>query len=913
MGPFLDRLATALLDRHRGALDRVAVVLPGRRAGLHLRKYLAARAGGPVWSPELLDMGAFMERVSGMRQGEGMELLFLLHEAHRAMKGATADDLGEFLQWAPATLRDMSEVDAHLLDLDGLYRDLKDFHEIEEWSFRLERTSPGQERLNQQWRTTGDLHRAMARLMAERGFGTSGALARRAAEMAAHDGLDVPWDSVWFAGLNALEPAALAVAAHLQAKGRACVAWDADRSYLDDDRQEAGRFLRRSIARLGPGVLEPGSTVLELPRAFRSVSVPNTIAQANWAAEHLAGLSAGEREATAVVLADQDLLLPLLEALPAGIGPLNVTMGMPLNALPVHGLSEAFLDLHANYRPGSGYPLGIVERLLWHPFLHQGRATAAVVAALREKRGSRVEPDAILLAAVESGMATPGTMKDAIEPLDGDPGGITFRFQALLAWAMTTSGGDALAREQLFRTAMLQRRMDEGLARGGVGVPDLRTYAELRGRLMREERVAFFGEPLSGLQVMGFLETRAIDHERVLLLGANEGVLPPASAQGSWIPHEVRRAYGMPLRADTEAIAAYHFHRLAHQARELVLVHAPSSDAGGAGEPTRYIAQWKHDLAGRSATTTSSGSVIAGTPVRRAPRIAVAKDAQIAARIAEMAARGFSPSALATWLRCPLDFHFTHVLRVRSTEEVDGKLGSDVLGEAVHGVLEDVFRPFLGRTVDPAVLREEAGRANDHLALRLGRHFPVHTLAQGHFRLRAEMASHALSGYLLAEAERCTATAVVPLAIEEEVSAMLPDGTRLRGRCDRVEERGGVVHVLDMKTGGVQDRDLKLRGLEREDIVPDRRHALQLLVYAWTYMTSNPGVAMARAGIVPLRHASRSEGMLLTVEGSPDIRRDMLPAIAGLLSGLIAELRDPVVPFQHDPESTYCTCCVAAE
>ena len=147
MEPFLERLAKLLLQRHRNELDRVAVVLPGRRAGLHLRKYLARSAGTTLWSPELFDPGSFMQRVSGMRQGGTTEMLFLLHQAHRDVEGDRAEPLAEFLKWAPVTLRDMSEVDAHLLDPDQLYRDLRAYHEIEEWSFRgSEALSPSQQR-----------------------------------------------------------------------------------------------------------------------------------------------------------------------------------------------------------------------------------------------------------------------------------------------------------------------------------------------------------------------------------------------------------------------------------------------------------------------------------------------------------------------------------------------------------------------------------------------------------------------------------------------------------------------------------------------------------------------------------------------------------------------------------------------
>ena len=910
MEPFLDRLANALLEHHGDELDRVAVVLPGRRAGLYLRKYLAQHADKALWSPDMLDVGAFMERLTGMRQGGALEMLFLLHEAHRAVEGERAEELIEFMRWAPTTLRDLSEVDTHLLPLDQLYRDLRAYSEIDEWSFRLTETlSAGQERMLNQWVSTGALHQRMSSLMLERGVGTSGALARRAAELAKANALETPWKSVWFAGLNALDPATTAVAHYLQRNGSAQFAWDADDHYLSDERQEAGRFLRRSIVQLGPGTLPPVDQLRTRSRNLTTVTVPNKVAQARYAAQWLAQLAPADRADTAVVLADEDLLMPLLEAFPADLGPLNVTMGIPLTALPIHGLAESFLDLHAARSAGGDLLVPSIERLLLHPFLHQGVATTRTIAALTITQRPRIRESDVLSAAEREGMSVPQAMRDALLPVAGLID-IAPRMNALLAWAQEVKTSDRFAQEQLFRVARLQREFDGSLARQGVADLDTTAYALLRKSLLRDERLTFLGEPLNGLQVMGFLETRAIDHSRVLLLGANEGTLPRADGQASWIPFEVRRAYGLPLRSDTEAITAYHFQRLLHLADDVQAVtHSGGGD--GTGEASRFLAQWEHELNGKSGTHMEKRSLSATYPVRSAPRIEVTKDANVRSRIETMAQRGFSPSALGTWLRCPLDFYFTRLLGIRPPEEVNDQLGSDVLGEAVHTVLEQVFRPTLNTSLEPGILREQASAIPASLHQELNKHFPADTLARGHFRLRMEMAQQAVSNYLLSEAERCTNEETITLGLEEDIAAALPDGTKLAGRCDRIEERNGITCILDLKTGRVEEKDLVLKGLEREHIGPDRQYALQLLMYAWILLEQRPTLAAVRAGIVPLRKTTQADGLWLKVMGSEEIKRAQMPAIAELLMTLIDELRDPGTRFTHSEDSLYCACCIA--
>ncbi len=857
----------------------------------------------------MLNMGSFLERFSRMRQGEGMEMLFMLFDAYQRSTEGAKEGLPEFLQWAPATLRDMSEVDSHLLDLGQLYRDLRQFHEIEEWSFRLGDLSEGQERLAHHWLATGRLHRQMHEMMAEHGVGTTGYLARKGAEQAGELAAGLPWQHVWFAGLNAVDPATTRIIQSLMELGKAQVAWDADLYYLEDPAQEAGRFLRRSIKDLGAGTIPAVDMLRQHPRRWHLTTVPNSVAQTRAAAQVLAALPEEEREGTAVVLASEDLLMPLLEALPPDGGPYNITMGMPLKALPVHGLVEAYLDLQDRHISGLGYHHADVERLLLHPFLQSAGRTPAIIQAIRKEQLGRLKFQDLLNILRSHGYAI-AAAEAALEPTEGELARSQKGILHLLEWAREMVQADAFANEQLFRMARLQYRLDQGLQRYGRGQRlDIRSYSALRTRLFREEQIGFFGEPLGGVQIMGFLETRAIDHKRVIVLGANDGTLPSTSTPQSWIPFEIRRAYKLPLPGDPEAITAYHFHRLMHLCDEAHLVHDTSGDNGSAG-PSRFIEQWKLELIPNSATVLHERTLVPPFPKRNAPPVAIRKDAHVLRKLQEWGQSGLSPSALGSWLTCPLDVYFRYVLGVKQQEEVDEKLGSDVLGAAVHRVLESIYRPIIGRPIRSEELQELAGQIHEALTRDLSTIFPSETLRVGSFRLRIEMAAKAMAAYLAAEAHRCRSGSTIPLSIEEVFEAPLPNGIHIKGRCDRVEERDGIVHILDLKTGNVQPWQAELKGLEREHLSADKRYALQLLIYAWTYLHQHPEVSVVRAGIIPMQRASQAEGILLKVAGSHDIGRGMMAGISDLLTTLVEEIMDPGAPFSHHTDSLYCGCCV---
>ncbi len=909
MPPFLERLARVLLETHPDGLQDVAVVLPGRRAGMVLRKYLAQLAGRSQWSPDMLDMGIFLERVSGMRRGSAMELLFLLYRTHRELRGDRTEGFDEFLQWAPVTLRDMSEVDQHLLDLDDLYRELHSYDEIEAWSFtRLGEPSAAQQRLIQHWKATGELHRAMGVHMRAVAMGTAGAVARAAAESVAGTETQLPWKAVWFAGLNALEPAPTTVIQALQKIGLAHLAWDTDRWYLEDPLQEAGLFLRRSIAAMGPGVLPPVDAIRTRPRTVHIVSVPNTVAQAAHAAQYLHELAPDERAATVVVLADELLLMPLLEALPADIAPLNVTMGLPLEALPIHGFTEAFFDLHRGYREEQGFRLADAERFFGHPFIFREDLTPRLITSLRSGQRSTIPLPVLADTMRDSGFPEVEKLIAALTPVNDPVAEMPARSRSLFAWCDALCGSDLLAREQLFRMARLQQHLDQELQRSGLSGIGMEAYTRLRDRLLREERLDLIGEPLSGLQVMGLLETRAIDHQHILVLGATEGILPRGEGEQSWIPNDIRKSHGLPLRHDREAITAYHAIRLLQGADKVHLVH-PSITSPDSTGPSRFMAQWAHELPGGTASKVVHSGRTATIAQRAMPLIAVQKDDAVRVRLDAILTKGLSPSALGTWLRCPLDFYFTYIMGIRAPDEVDGQLGSDILGEAVHAVLEAVFRPLLGQRLAAEVLRKAAGNTHAMLLAHLGGAYPPEVLSRGHFRLRIEMAANAMERYLKAEADRCATGFSIPLGLEIPVHGELPGGTRLRGRCDRVEDRDGLVHILDLKTGTVNPADLRLKTLDREGIGAGQQQAMQLLIYAWAYLMQHPDVTVARAAIIPLRTPSAAEGHFLHVGGSSEIWRDQLPGITTLLHTLVDELRDPAVPFIHDPDSKWCTCC----
>lgn len=913
MTAFLQQVAKALLAEHGPELRDVAVVLPSQRAGLYLRKWIAEEAGKPLWSPQVFTIGTFMEELSGLRPLAPEELLFEGYEAYRKAEGGKAREFGDFLQWAGTTLADISEADAHLVPLESYYRDLRSWEEIE-WTFNDTPLSQGQERMVDFWAMVGKLHAALNARLLEQNAGTTGLIERTAAAQVNKAGNR--WKTVWFAGLNALTPAQECVLRYFQEQGSGRMAWDADHYYFDRPEQEAGQHLRKAMGIFGPGIIPMGNNLAEGDLRLRKVRAPNDVSQAWCAAELLKGSSADERARTAVVLADESLLQPLLEALPPDLGPLNITMGLPVAQLPIGSFLDALYRLHAGLRPGPGFFHADVERFLGHPFLRQGPAAADLLQISAEIRGSHhalISASALQEVFQRNG-AFPEAANVFVEVADVREGMPVVTANAL-AWAMRAMAGDELATEQIYQASLVLRRIHLLLERYAHDL-DLKAYSTLFHRLMGTARIGLFGEPLAGVQVMGMLEARALDPERMIVLGAQEGSLPSGGAERSFIPFELRRAHGMPLRDGNDAVQAYNFLRMLQRAEEAVLIWPEGAEPTG---PSRFILQLEHELfKGKEGRLEASDARIP-MPVAHPAAVSLVKDEAVLKALREKLEKGLSPSALGDWLRCPLDFHFKHVLKLKASEDVDVRIAPDVLGEALHGTLEAVYRPLLGMPLQAAPLLEAEGRMEAMFRDELVEKMTEGQLAHGQPLLQVRMAVHAAQRFLRNEAEAVRNGAVI-MPIELEVplkhrsdlaSAAIGSPVFLQGRLDRVDRLDGVLRILDLKTGKVDPLDLSIRELSLEGLTGKKRYAAQLLVYAWLYLMDHPELEALQTGILPLQRAASSEPLTMRLPEGTRVTRGMLPAVEELFTQVVLRMMDPAVPIEHDPQSQYCTFCLA--
>jgi PD-(D/E)XK nuclease superfamily len=905
MPAFLEAVAQKLLAAHGPALQEVAVVLPNRRAASYLRKYLAHAHGAALWSPRMHTVETFLEQLSGLRQVRGLELLFQL-QAVRAELGHGQDIL-DLLQAGGDMVADMVEVDAHLVPHELFYRDLRNLEALEEWSLRLGTLSQGQTRFMQQWERMGQVHARFNERLIQQGLGHSGLVQRTAHTRVVHQGQGVPWPHVWLVGMNALAPSAAGVLQHLLAKGRLRAAWDVDQWWLTDTRQEAGHWVRKAMHTFGAGEIPPGQALIEQPRTMRVVGCNNSTAMVLRAADVIAALTEEERTRTVIALADEQLLLPLLAALPVGLGAMNVTMGLPLNLTHGYSLLQAISLLHADLREES-FPAEQLRTLFGHPLLIN--TARSVRLAMREEfsvHHLRVPVSAALRIARALPTSIADHAAECLAPPKPSAQGLVACLQAGLRWAMAGAERDAFEREALYAVTVAFEHFALLLQQAAVPI-DARGCAVLLARALRSERLDLMGEPLAGLQIMGMLETRAIHADRLVVLGAEEGVLPPVE-RATWMPGAVRQAYGLPNKGDSEALSAYTFQRLLASAKEVTLLHRENMDAGGA---SRYIAQLEQELVPISHTTIVHERELPTPELRPITGVAVRKDETTLLALREKCRTGLSPTALGSFLSCPLDFYYQQLLRMARPAENVARVPEHILGTALHKVLQNVLQPWLGNRLQGDVLMAAAENIGAAVRAAFEEQVGLGRTTKGQVHLQLAMSVEALQRYLRFEAGAARRTTIQVLHVEHAMRAELPHSEQvlLKGVADRVDLRDGLHTLIDVKTGRVTDQQVRLKSLRPEDLGSNDTKALQLLVYAWLYLRTNPHVDRLQALLLPLGQASQYGGMALTIDKEHILTRDRMPEMENLFARLLQRILDPKEPFTHLAESTNCRFCL---
>jgi RecB family exonuclease len=942
--PFLKELAEKILEKH-SKLDELTLVFPNRRAALFFRKYLAESINKPTWSPKLISIEELFAQHSTLIEADRLDLIFRLFTVYREVM-QHEESFDQFYFWGDMLLRDFNEVDKYLANAPLLFKDLSKLRELDEsfdyltdeqkeflkdfWLNFQDKPNSSKDEFLKIWRGLPKVYTEFTKALQSEGLGYEGMIHRQVAEKikklkeeaCAHQ-------SVVFAGFNALTRSEETVMSYYVAHG-ASVYWDIDTYYVNNKIQEAGQFFRiyknhTILGKTFSNTIPSHFSDPERKKVINLIGVPQKIGQAKLVGQQLqADFNQGlDAEKTVIVLADESMLLPMLHSLPQQVESINVTMGYPLRNVPLYSLLDLVIDLQLN-KKGVYFSHREVVAILSH----------AHVLMLDAKVAHRTRLDIIhynQLAITASALQVTPFLTLLFQEIE-DKYIATYLLAIIQAVGEKLGNQSSLDQEYTYHFHTLVTRLREVLNTSNTH-PDLKGFQKLFRQVIQSQRIPFAGEPLKGLQIMGVLETRNLDFENVFVLSLNEGLLPAAAKQGSYIPNAIRKAYMLPTNEHQDAIYAYLFYRVLQRAKNITLIYSTTADTLGMGEMSRYVKQ----LINESGWKINEFMLTNQLQISTASPIVINKDEVMLelmrTKYTDQNGRGLSPSALNEYIECSLKFYLKHIAGLTEAAEVEEDLDARVFGNFLHDIMHGFYADLIESKKEKLVLADDFNEVT--VALKLSaltdkafiKHYNLDPEKEVTYQGQRVVVKEIVKKFAerILSFDKNYAPFYIELLEDKDFFVTFPlkiTGTeqplKLAGRIDRVDSKDGIVRVIDYKTGSDKTTFESMASFfSREG--KRNKAAFQTVLYSWMYFKKTKHTELIIKQLTPgliNRENVFNENFKLAFDMGKHSEKvtlyDVRPHLNEFeqhLNVLVEEIFNQNIPFVQTTEEKTCAYC----
>jgi hypothetical protein len=889
---------------------KLCFVLPNRRSQLFLQKEIACLVKGPLILPQVYSIEKFVVSISTKTPANELQQQQALYESYckELENKMEQNNFEDFLGWSTPLLRDLNLVDQFLLERKGFFHYLSSLHQIREWGQSQDKIILNYKKF---WQLLPQIYIGFIQRLEEKGHTTMGMCYRMAADFLETYLQQKADTNFIFCGFNALSPSESQIICEMLAQERAQVFWDIDKKALNDDIHLSSKFIREYSV-IWPNYKEKlfkqSHGFFYQPKDIEIIEVQQKVGQAKEIAALIEKIGKKEDVSrTAIILADESLLIPLLYSIPKSIKQVNISMGYPLSQHPLTAFMFAALKM--SFRQTSkGFYFKDVENIL---SLSEAKSIFEdnksdfcdkVLTEARKEHRSYLDTNQIL-------NISPKTSYQNIKRLfrtGGSPGQWIKDITDIIGQFYNLKEQDPIKltyHEAAERITILLNQISELLQ----NIKQPTTYSLLNNlisQLITEEKLTFVGAPLKGLQILGVLETRAIDFDRVIMAGVNENIFPRTSDQVSWIPYDVRKQYGLPTQDEQDAIYTYHFYRLMYRAKSIKLIYNGATDGIQVGEPSRFIRQWSFDRPQSHKWSKRTQEIPFISPKKTLKSIP--KTPTVISKLNKLASSGFSPSALNLFVKDGYEYYVRYILGLNEQEELEETFSYKTFGTIIHNCLERIYTPYIGK-----VLTED--NCNKMLDLTdLIANEEVKTIypqeLSGKNFLAFAAIKRNLKNWINNEMIQIKQGSKIEIiALETKISTVLEleglgSPVIIKGTIDRVDRLNGKTRVLDYKTGRVQLSKLGIIDWELLSQAPELDQARQMLIYAFLWNKNNPDMQADLAGIIALRQNKKEPlyvGEKSTIRGkvNPEITPDYMSNIKRVLIKIINRLYNLNEPF----------------
>ena len=951
MESFLKLVAADLYKHTKGNLAHTAVVFPNKRAGLFFNEYLAQESDSPIWSPAYVSISELFRSLSPWEVGDPVKLVCELYKIFRRETQST-ETLDDFYFWGEMLISDFDDADKNKVDTDKLFSNLQDLRNIMDdytfiddeqeeairqffQNFSIERRTALKERFISLWDVLGNIYKGFRESLASQNIAYEGMMYRHVIEHLDVDKL--PYEKYVFVGFNVLNKVEHTLFTQLKDAGKAVFYWDYDEFYMKENRQavthEAGEFIRRNLRDFPSPLSGELFKNLSKPKEVHYIASSTENAQARYLPQWIRNnLTTPEKE-TAVVLCNEALLQPVLHSLPAEVKHVNITMGFPLSQTPVYSFLIALLELHThgfNFKSGR-YTFQSVVTLLKHPYTRQLTGQAELLEK-ELTRNNRFYP-------LPGELGKDEFLTRLFTPLSGNLNlcirlsetlqQVAGIYQANTSGTEDTDAFNQLYRESLFKAYTTINRFRTLIEEDELTVQS-ETFRRLLVKVLSATNIPFHGEPAIGMQVMGVLETRNLDFRHLVLLSVNEGQLPKSGGDSSFIPYNLRKAFGMTIIEHKIAVYAYYFYRLLQRAERITLMYNTSSDGLNRGEWSRFMLQflieWPHPITRQFLEAGQSPQGTSPITVEKTPDVMRRMQSLFDVRANPKAI--FSPSALNYYLDCPLKFYYRYVAGLSAPDEVSAEIDSATFGSIFHYAAEHIYKDLTthGKVINKealeTLLRNEV-KLQDYVDTAFKKLFfnvPQNEKPEynGVQLINSAVIARYLKQLLQNDLRYAPFTFIASeMEVDEPIDIQTPKGvikSRIGGIIDRMDSKDGTLRIVDYKTGGDADTPPHVESL----FIPDKKrsnYVFQTFLYAAIMCRKQPTMKIAPALLYIHRAATETYSPVIQM-GEPRKPKEAVEDFSKYekeyrerLQGLLEEIFNPEKSFTQTEIIEKCTYC----
>ena len=852
------------LDTHPEDVSKLSLILPNKRAGIFLKMEWSKLNKTTGFLPQIIAIETFIEELSQLRLLSNTELIFEFYEVYLELTPLNERDSFEsFSKWAPVVLQDFNEIDRYLIPPNQIFEYLSAIQELNHWSLDPHPTPLIKGYLSF-WKKIYSYYTKFTTHLLQKDEGYQGLIYREAVKNLETYIQSHPDRSHVFLGFNALNAAESTIIQELLLKDRAKIYWDIDQSFLETPQHDAGYFIRQHQKTWNHFKTQPlkwVSNYYTKPKNISVVGTPKNIGQVKYVGTLLQKLyNENKLQNTALVLGNEDLLIPILNSLPRCIENINITMGLPLKQIPFSAFIDQWFQLHKDAVTQYYYQdvIGVLSHQFVRPLFQTQDQDAAqlIITTIKRQNLISLTKDQIIAIAPEHKNNLEllfGTWND--QPVKAIESVLVLIFK-LKDHYTKSKNNHLLALEYLYRFSEIFNHLKR-LNSNYSYITSVKTLQSLYKELLSLETLDFRGQPLKGLQIMGMLESRVLDFETVIIVSVNEGVLPAGKTNNSFIPFDVKIENALPTYKEKDAVYTYHFYRLLQRAKNAYIIYNTEPDVLSGGERSRFITQLEFE----AYHSLDHKIVIPETPQMTPQLLSVQKTSEIISNLKTVAAKGFSPSSLSQYIRNPIDFYNQKILGVKDETLLEETVAANTFGSIVHNTLEAFYKPLIGKVLEPFMLTELKPKIDTTVTHYFKELYREGDITHGPNLISFEIAKRYVSNFLAYELACINkGDEIIIEAIESKmnVSLDIPElkiPIQLIGTIDRIDICNGIRRIIDYKTSKVSQSELEL--VHWGDITRDYKaysKSFQIMTYAFMLNTEAVFTTPVEAGIISFKN-----------------------------------------------------------